>query len=263
MLYEDKTEVLLGCFFDVQNEVGLGRQEPAYQRACELWLEENSIPYRSKPTRPLRLGGQVAHKLFPDLVVWDSITVELKAVPRDLHDTEFVQIFDYLKCRGDRLGLLVNMGLDRVHHERLIYDPPTTELEENWDYWTGSIEGSDRQIGVEVREALRSIYQEHGTGYGSEIMEKLIAFELDRRGLSFATRPVAKSFFRGIEVDAAPLDCLVIEGCLLLTFTALFEGNDFGINRGKSFMKALGVPWGVAANFGKKKAQISGLRQHS
>ena len=263
MLYEDKTRNLLRCFFDVQNEVGLGRREEAYQRACELWLEENGVPYRSKPSHALHLGGEVAHTLFPDIVAWDCITIELKAVPRELQDTEYVQIFDYLKCRGDRLGLLVNMGLDRVRHERLVFDPPEYQLQENWDYWADRIDGRDRELGVEVRDALCSIFDQHGAGYGSEVVEKLILAELKRRGLPFMRSPVSKAYFRGVEVDESRLDCLVIDGRMLLTFTALLDGNAFSINRGTSFLGALGLQWGVAANFGKKSAEFSGLRSDS
>ncbi len=260
MLYEDKTEVLMRCLFDVQNEVGLGWREEAYHRACELWLGENGVPYRSKPAHHLLLAGEIAHTLFPDLVVWDAITIELKAVPRCVRDTEFVQIFDYLKCRGDRLGLLVNMGMDRVRVERVVYDALNCELRENWDYWRGRIEGRDRELGAAVRDALRDVYTAHTTGYGAEVFDSLIKARLRQCELPFVACPVAKAHFRNRKVDEWPLDCLVIDGRMLLTFTALFETNDFSINRGRSFMKALGIRWGVAANFGKKVAQINGLR---
>ena len=260
MLYEDKTEVLLKCFFNVQNEVGLGRREEAYHNACKLWLDAEGVPYKSKAPHPLYLSGKLAQTLVPDLVFWDSITVELKAVPRALEDPEFVQIFDYLKCRGDRLGFLVNMGLDRVEHERLIYDPPQCTLTENWEYWEGRIEGRDRELGIEVREAVRAIFDQHGAGYGAEVIEKLLLCELARRGLRLVVSPTSKAFFRGVEVDESRLDCLVIEDRLLLTVAALFDTNDFSINRGTSFLSALGLTWGVAANFGKKGVELNGLR---
>jgi len=260
LLYEDGTAVLRQCLFDVQNEVGLGRREEAYHGACELWLEQNGVPFRSKPAHHLYLAGKPALTLFPDFVAWDQITVELKAEARELEDTDFVQIFDYLKCRQDRLGLLVNMGLDRVRIERLVYDVPQYDLREDWEYWHGRIRGRDREIGAEVRAVLQTIFDEHGTGYGSEVTQKLIVFELRRRGFPFTVSPVSKAFFRGVQVDESALACLVIEDRVLLTFTALFDDNSFSINRGKSFLKALDLTWGIAANFGKKVAQFNGLR---
>jgi hypothetical protein len=74
LIYEDKTRLLRRCFFDVQNEVGLGRQKHGYHRACEIWLRENQIPFQSKPAHPVVLHGEIVHNLYPDLVAWDSIT---------------------------------------------------------------------------------------------------------------------------------------------------------------------------------------------
>jgi len=61
-------------------------------------------------------------------------------------------------------------------------------------------------------------------------------------------------------VDESPLDCLVIEDRIVLVYTVLFDTNSFNINRGKSYMKTLGLPWGVAVDFGRTKIQIAGLR---
>jgi GxxExxY protein len=188
LIYEDKTEILWRCFFDVQNEVGLGRQEEDYHSACKVWLSDHGVRFTRKHPHPLLVQGHVAHTLHPDLVAWDSITVELKAMPRRLRQTEFVQLFDYLKCRNDRLGLLVNIGLDRVHVERVVYERPETTLAEHWDYWSGRISGRERDVAISVRDALRAIYHEHETGYGAEVTEKLILFALQTYRLNVTIR---------------------------------------------------------------------------
>lgn len=261
LLYEENTQILRRCFFEVQNEVGLGRQEHAYHQACKIWFEERRLPVLSKPPLRLFLDRAEAYAIFPDFVAWDSITVELKALPRKLGTAEFVQLFDYLKFRRDRLGLLVNMGLDRVFVERIIYDPPEARLAEDWSCWNHEISGLDREAGLAVRDVLRSIYEQHGTGYGEEIVEKLVLFALVRRGLPIRVRPPLKAYYRQIEVDESPLDCIVVADRIVLAVTALFDDNNFNMNRGRSYMKALDLPWGVAANFGKKEAQIVGLRR--
>jgi len=260
LVYEEQTGILQRCFFDGQNEIGTGRQERAYQHGCELWMEENGVPFESQKPHHLLLHGQIAHTLLPDLVCWDKITVELKAVRRRLLDPDFVQLFDYLKYRGDRVGVLVNMGLDRVKPERRLYDAAQHDLVEDWRYWTGTISRRDRDVGVEVTAALQTQIGAHGTGYGEEVMRDLLTFELKHRGLNFTEAPVSKAYYLGQEVDDAPLDCAIIEGRILLTFTALFEENSFNVSRGVSYLKALGLEWGVAANFGKKTAQFTGLQ---
>ena len=50
----EKTEQLIRGFFAVQNEVGLGRNEEAYQRAFEIWTHEEKLPIaRIRSTRIL------------------------------------------------------------------------------------------------------------------------------------------------------------------------------------------------------------------
>jgi hypothetical protein len=39
---------------------------------------------------------------------------------------------------------------------------------------------------------------------------------------------------------------------------ALFDSNQFNISRGLSYLRALGLEWGLAANFGKKTLELTG-----
>ncbi len=70
---------------------------------------------------------------------------------------------------------------------------------------------------------------------------------------------MAKSYYGDIELRESALDCLWVENVILLTYSALFDNNQFNMNRGRSYMKALGLHWGIAANFGKSQAQLTGL----
>lgn len=259
MIYEKETALLRKGLFEVQNQVGLGRHEDIYHKALVLWLQNEGVPYTSKEPHPLLFDGKTAHTLYPDLVAWNKITIELKAVPRYLQDSERVQIFNYLKRRNDKLGLLVNMGLDRAHIERIVFDPPVYEHTEDWAHWNDHITGADRNTGLRAREILQKIYDAHQTGYGTEVLEKLISFGLAKNGLHYKTSPTGTSMFHEQILGETPFDCIVIENRLLLVFTALFDNNQFNISRGLSFMKCLHIPWGIAVNFGKKRVQTKGL----
>lgn len=260
LLYEDKTKILIGGFFAVQNAVGLGRDEEAYHRACVLWFAENGVLASSKPPLPLLLRGREAYVLFPDFIVWQQINIELKALPRKLGPSEEQQLFDYFRAGSNRLGLLVNMGLDRVHVERRIYDPTSTGIHEDWSYWSGEIEGRDRDIGRAICDALRLVYDAHQTGYGSEVVEALVLFALRLERLNVIVRPVAKAYYHDVEVHESGIECFVIEDRFVLVLTALYEDNEFNKNLGRSHMRTLDLPWGVAVNFGRTEVQITGLR---
>jgi GxxExxY protein len=238
----------------------MGRDEEAYHQAYRLWLAEQAIPAASKPPLPLLLRGQEAYVLFPDFIAWQEITIELKALPRKLGPAEEVQLFDYLRAGCCRLGLLVNMGLERVHVDRRIYDPPATTIVEDWSYWRREISGRDREIGVKIRNALRLVYDEHRTGYSREVTEKLVLSALRLEEVSVVVRPVVKAYYRGVEVHESAIECFVIEGRFVMVLTALLDDNEFSKNLGRSHMRTLDLPWGVAVNFGRTKLEITGLR---
>jgi GxxExxY protein len=256
----EKTEQLIRGFFAVQNEVGLGRNEEAYQRAFEIWTHEQNLPIASKPPVQLLIQDRVAHTLYPDFVGWDEIVVELKALPRAIGPSETLQLFDYLRARRSRLGLIVNTGLDRVHVERRILDPVESILTEDFSYWTNHIGGSDRTIGIAIRNALHLVYAEHRTGYSLPITERLLLTALSLCQLDVTVRPIAPAMFHKQVVHESALECMVVAGKFVMTVTAHFESNEFAKSLGLSHMKTLSAPWGVAVNFGIKECQITALR---
>lgn len=260
IFFEEQTRSLRRCFYVVQNEVGLGRAEEAYHQACRIWLHEHRLPVAFKQPHRLYLDQLEVHVLIPDLVGWDCISVELKAVPRRLGLSDWVQLIDYMKCRGDRLGLLVNFGLDRVFIERIVLDPVETSVTECWDQWHGAIDGQEREIGAKIREAMHAIYAAHTTGYGAEVVGKLVFAAFRHRYLPVIPNPIAKAFFYNTEVHESPLDCLIVSGKILFVWTALFDSNSYNVSRGLSYMKSLGLEWGVAVNFGKQRVEIMALR---
>ncbi|MCA1808651.1 MAG: GxxExxY protein [Lentisphaerae bacterium] len=259
LIYEDETALLRKGLFDVQNEVGLGHREECYHKAMTIWLKQQEIPYTTKTALPLLLDNDPACTLYPDLTVWGKITLELKAVQRNLRPTEHVQIFNYIKAQDHKLGLLVNMGLDRVFVKRVVHEKTPSEWKEDWTYWNGAETESVRETGKHIRSTIHKIYDQHQCGYGLEVIEKLLTLALKQQQLSFVRCPVTTSSFQGNPLGETALDCLIIEDHLLLVFTALFDDNKFNISRGLSFMKALNVPWGIAVNFGKKTVQLNGL----
>ncbi len=90
---------------------------------------------------------------------------------------------------------------------------------------------------------------------------KLLGAELARRGLGYITSPICRAYFRDQIVDESPIDCTIVEEEVILVGSALYEDNEFNVHRGISFLEALDLEWGIAANFGKKELQITGLHR--
>ncbi len=262
-IYEEKTAVVRECLSKVHRDVGVGRHEKAYHRALEICFNDNDVPFLSKPQHSLYLDGKIVHVLIPDFVLWECITLELKAHRRRLQNSDFVQVFDYLKFRGDLLGLLVNLGLERVEMRRFAYRVPGYGIEENLQSLEDSFSNGDRKLGEEIRQVFLEIFELHGTGYGETISRDLILSALEHRRLDFIESPLAKAYYGDHVVDESPLDCIVVEGRFLVTYSALLEDNKFDVSRGVSCLKALDCKIGIAVNFGKKVLQLTGYRSPS
>ena len=78
--HAEKTFLLRKLLFQVQNELKLGWPEEAYHQALVLVLAQNNIPVISRPRQELRHREAVVHTFEADLIVWDLIILELKAL---------------------------------------------------------------------------------------------------------------------------------------------------------------------------------------
>jgi GxxExxY protein len=126
ILYPEESYAIMGACFNVYKDKGPGFREPVYQECMELELEFQRIPFDAK--RELRLeyrGKTLTSKHIPDLVCYEKIIVELKALSQ-LTDEHRAQVLDYLKASGLQLGLLVNFGrYPDLEWERIVLTKPT------------------------------------------------------------------------------------------------------------------------------------------
>ncbi len=252
--------LLAGMFNEILYEVGLGRRRGVYHKACQIWLQSQKIPFVSRPPTPVALNGIHPEILSPDFLVWETLPVALRATPRSLDVADRYPLLDWMKASTCPMGLLVNMGQDQVEQHRVTYESVSVPFEQDWTYWS-DIEGPVRTIGMQIRSAVQMVYDLHGTGYGDRICGRLVECAMRQHGMSIAARPEAKAWFRGILVDRSQLDCFIVNNCFLVVVTARTENIYSCVNRTISYLRSVGLEWGVAVNFGLDKVNIVGLRK--
>lgn len=110
LLYKDEVYAIQGAVFEVYRQMGCGFLEAVYQECLEEELEQRSISYEAQKRLHLSYKGKSLSQVYiPDLICFEKIIVELKAV-REVTDEHRAQLFNYLKATGMKLGLLVNFG---------------------------------------------------------------------------------------------------------------------------------------------------------
>jgi GxxExxY protein len=89
MMLEDEGYRLMGAAFEVYNQLGYGMAEEIYQQSLEIELALRGIPYQSKRELAVSYKDQLLLAHYrPDLVVYDAIVVELKAISDLIADHE-------------------------------------------------------------------------------------------------------------------------------------------------------------------------------
>ena len=121
LLFEKESYAIRGAIFEVYRELGCGFLEAVYQECLEKELKKWNIPYVAQPELSLFYKGERLKQTYkPDLICYDSIVVELKALSVTSGE-HTAQVLNYLKTTGMKLGLLVNFGsYPKVTVDRLV-----------------------------------------------------------------------------------------------------------------------------------------------
>ena len=107
--YNHLTEAIIGCAFRVANTLGCGFLEKCYENALAYELGKAGLKVRQQVQLKVWYEEIVVGEFIADLVVNDTILVELKAIER-LDEIHSAQGINYLAATSLPLCLLINFG---------------------------------------------------------------------------------------------------------------------------------------------------------
>ncbi|MHC4441413.1 MAG: GxxExxY protein [Planctomycetota bacterium] len=113
------TEQIIGCAYTVGNSLGCGFLEKVYENALIHELRKNGLNVEQQKSIKINYDGIVVGDYVADLIVDNSVLVELKAV-RVVDETHLAQCMNYLKATGIRICLLINFGTTKVKIKRIV-----------------------------------------------------------------------------------------------------------------------------------------------
>jgi GxxExxY protein len=120
LLESDLTERVIGVFYAVYNELGIGLLESVYENAFAAALREAGLRVVQQAPINVLFRGILVGEFKADLLVEGRVIVELKAVSQ-LNQAHEVQLVNYLKATGIPVGLLFNFG-PRPQFRRRVFD---------------------------------------------------------------------------------------------------------------------------------------------
>ena len=116
--YSALTAKIIGCAMAVHKALGNGFQEVIYQRALEIEMRLAGINFSREFEMPIFYRGAQIGTRRVDFLVYNIISVELKALTK-LEDVHFAQAINYLEAYNLEIGLLINFGERSLNFKRL------------------------------------------------------------------------------------------------------------------------------------------------
>jgi GxxExxY protein len=127
--HSELTAKIIGVFYSVYNELGYGFLESTYAEAMVIALEDSGLTSAREVPVPVWFRGRKAGQYFADLVVGQTVLLELKTA-RTLDTAHEAQLLHYLRATEIEVGLLLNFGL-RPQFRRLLFDNERKKIRQN------------------------------------------------------------------------------------------------------------------------------------
>jgi GxxExxY protein len=121
LVYKDLAYKVVGCFYNVYNELGPGFKESVYHKSLAVEFSIQNIPYEGEKRVAIEYKNKNVGYYTPDFLIDGKIIVEIKAVETmpKLYET---QLYYYLKGTNYKLGYIVNFGASKIDVRRRVYD---------------------------------------------------------------------------------------------------------------------------------------------
>lgn len=118
-LYSDVTDKIIELAIKLHRTLGPGFAERLYEKALIHELSKNKIKYVKQKEIYVKYDNISLGIQRGDLIVEDSILVELKAVS-DINEIHIAQMVSYLKASNRKIGLILNFAKNKLEIKRAI-----------------------------------------------------------------------------------------------------------------------------------------------
>jgi GxxExxY protein len=125
-LHAELSGIVLKTFYEVYNELGGGFLESVYHSAFAMALQQAGLRVAVEVPVPVYFRGVLIGDFRADLVVNDSLLLELKAVS-SLDKAHEGQTLHYLRATKFEVGLLLNFG-PRPQFKRFVLEARNKQI---------------------------------------------------------------------------------------------------------------------------------------
>ena len=113
-----ETHTIIGCAFDVLNELGHGLNEKCYENVLVVEFKLRGIAFDQQRRFEVLYKGQHVGEVTPDPIAYGQIVVDTKTIEQ-ITDHDRGKRLNYLKVTKLPVGLVLNFKHSRLQWERV------------------------------------------------------------------------------------------------------------------------------------------------
>lgn len=117
--HSELTEVIIGTFYEVYNELGHGFLESVYENSLAIALKSKGLEVFQQIAVPVQFRGIQVGNFNADMLVNRFVILELKAA-RIIDSAHIAQLLNYLKATEVEVGLVLNFGM-KPEFKRVVF----------------------------------------------------------------------------------------------------------------------------------------------
>ncbi|MEK7675618.1 MAG: GxxExxY protein [Verrucomicrobiota bacterium] len=116
---KEETHAIIGCAFDVLNELGHGLNEKLYENSLVVEFKLRRIAFDQQRRFEVLYKGAHVGEFIPDLIAFGKVVVDAKCIDRII-DHERGQLLNYLRIIKLPVGLILNFKHAKLEWERIV-----------------------------------------------------------------------------------------------------------------------------------------------
>lgn len=110
LFQEDKTGLIIKCFYTVYNTLGYGFLEKVYENALIIELRNNDFFCEQQKEIIVYYNNTEVGLYFSDILVDSEIILEIKAGKGEILPQHSLQLQNYLKATKYETGMILHFG---------------------------------------------------------------------------------------------------------------------------------------------------------
>ncbi|MEO8769847.1 MAG: GxxExxY protein [Ferruginibacter sp.] len=124
LLFEEKTELIIKCFYTVYNKLGFGFLERVYENSLIIELTKQGFNCLQQVSIDVYYDRNIVGTYFADIIVDNKIILELKALDTEIIKEHELQLHNYLKATELEVGLILNFGKKPSFKRKILTKKP-------------------------------------------------------------------------------------------------------------------------------------------